>query len=105
MMSCLFTLQQEFSEDEEDGMKWKGSRLTTVEEAKTGRVHFSIVLAYCKACTWPMSIITFLCFLFGYASSVGGNFWLAAWSNAEDQALGDNFTQTTACDGFNDTST
>ena len=87
-----------------EGAEKKGSKLTTKEEAKTGRVHYSILVAYCKACTWPMTVITFFFFLFGYASSVGGNFWLAAWSNAEDQAPGANFTQTTACDDLYDTS-
>ena len=96
-------LQQVFSEDE-DGTEKKVSGLIMKEEAKTGRIHFSILVAYCKACTWPMTIITFFFFLFGYASSVGGNFWLATWSNAEDQVPRENFTRTTACDGFNATS-
>ena len=97
----LSWLQQEFSE-EEGGAEKKG--LTTQEEVKTGSIHVSILVAYCKACTWPMSILTFFFFLFGYAASVGGNFWLATWSNVEAQTPGVNFTQTTACDAVNHTS-
>lgn len=82
----------------------KGSELISKEEAKTGRVHLSILVAYFKACTLTMTFITLFLLIFIYVPSVGGNFWLATWSNAEERALGENFTQVTACDGFNDIS-
>lgn len=81
----------------------KGTELIADEEAKTGRVHFSILLAYCRACTWPMTIITLFMYMFVNISSVAANFWLVAWSNAEGSAAMENFTQTTACDRTNST--
>ena len=93
------------SADEKEGGK-KGTELMTEEEAKTGRVQFSILLAYCKACTRPMAILTLLMYTFTNVSSVAGNFWLATWSNAEDRGRLEegNFTQSTACDRTNGTS-
>ena len=77
----------------------------TEEEAKTGHVQLSILVTYCKACTWTMTVVTLLLYVFTNVSSVGSNFWLAAWSNAEDRAKLEegNFTQSTACDGVNGT--
>ena len=101
----MCTHVQQVSTDEKEATKKKGTELMTEEEAKTGRVHASILVAYCKACTWPVVIITLLIYVFTNVSSVAGNFWVAAWSNAEDRStLGDgNFTQSTACDGVNGT--
>ena len=87
-----------------DGKAETGKKIMTEEEAKTGRVHFSILLEYCRACTWHMSILSVVLFVFVNVASVGGNFWLAAWSNAEESAQQENFTGTTACDGDNGTS-
>ncbi len=96
---------QQVSAEEKEGGK-KGSELMTEEEAKTGHVHFSILIEYCKAGTWPMSILTLLLYVFTNISSVASNFWLAAWSNAEDRGRLEegNFTMSTACDGVNGTS-
>lgn len=103
------SLQQASSEagksevGEEAPAKTKGTELIAEEEAKTGNVHFSILLAYCRACTWPMTLITLFMYLSVNISSVAANFWLATWSNSEEKARMENFTQTTACDRTNST--
>lgn len=98
------SLQQVSGDGKEAAEKEKkGSKLTTEEEAKTGRALFSILLAYCRACTFPMSILVLVLGMFINVFSVSGNFWLAAWSNAEDRSGSENFTGSTACDGVNGT--
>ena len=88
---------------EDPADKAKGTDLIADEQAKTGRVQFSILLAYCRACTWPMTLITLLMYMLVNVASVVANFWLASWSNAEENAHMENFTGTTACDGTNST--
>lgn len=93
--------KEDESKKKDDGKTRKASELIAEEEVKTGRVHFSILLAYGKACTWPMTLLTLLFYAATNVASVGGNFWLAVWSNAESRALEegpDNFTQGSACD-------
>ena len=66
-------------------------------------MQLSILLAYCRACTWAMTGVVLLMFLFTNMASVGGNFWLATWSNAEERAVSGDFNQSNGCDGENST--
>ena len=80
--------------------------LITEEKAETGRVKFSVLLAYLKACTWVMSGLTILLYILTTSASVGSNFWLAEWSNAEgalENATKYNgtFDSVTICDHSN----
>ena len=70
------------------------------------QVKLSVVVAYFKACTYSLSLLTIFLSVCQNGASIASNFWLADWSNAEDAILGlntsaPNFTynHTTACDG------
>ncbi len=99
-----FHFQQVSCDEKEPAKKSNAKDLIAEEEAKTGRVHLSILWEYCKACTWPMMFFAIFLFFITNVASVGSNFWLAAWSNAEDGAIKGNFSGNTACDGVNGTS-
>ena len=72
----------------------------TEEKAETGRVTFSVLLTYCKACTWHLAILVVLFNVLSTAVAVGTNFWLAEWSTAASYLLLVNSTvgPVTACD-------
>ena len=78
--------------------------LISEEKAETGRITFAVILAYCRACTWYMSVFVLLFNVLTNALAVVTNFWLADWSNAAGnaqlRAAGVNVTtnQVTACD-------
>jgi hypothetical protein len=79
--------------------------LITEEKAETGKVKLAVILAYCRACTWFLTILTFLFYTLTSGASVASNFWLADWSNAEDNigrvnetGNGTAFVKVTACD-------
>ena len=77
--------------------------LITEEKAETGNVRLSVILAYCRACTWYMTLITLLFYVLTDGASVASNFWLADWSNAEgnmraNETKNVTFVKVTACD-------
>ena len=78
--------------------------LTSEEKAETGRITTAVILAYCRACTWYMTIFVLLFNVLSNALAVVTNFWLADWSNAagNTQAAEVNVTtsigRVTACD-------
>ena len=80
----------------------KQKSLISEEKVLTGRVTFSVVLAYCQACTWYMTVFVLLFNVLSNVFAVVTNFWLADWSNAAGKlVIGDgNFSveQITACD-------
>ena len=78
--------------------------LITEEKAETGKVKLAVILAYCRACTWFLTILTLLFYTLTSGASVASNFWLADWSNAEgnvranETGNGTAFVKVTACD-------
>ena len=78
--------------------------LTSEEKAETGRITTAVILAYCRACTWYMTIFVLLFNVLSNVLAVVTNFWLADWSNAAGnaQAADVNVTtstgRVTACD-------
>ena len=78
--------------------------LITEEKAETGKVKLAVIIAYCRACTWFLTILTLLFYTLTSGASVASNFWLADWSNSEDNAHanetanGTAFVKVTACD-------
>ena len=77
--------------------------LITEEKTETGNVRLSVILAYCRACTWYMTLITMLFYVLTNGASVASNFWLADWSNAEgnmhtSETKNVTFVKLTACD-------
>lgn len=63
------------------------SALIVEEKAESGNVKFSVVLDYCRACTWPMTIITVVFFVLTHTASISSSFWLVKWSNAQANEL------------------
>jgi cytoskeletal protein RodZ len=63
------------------------SALIVEEKAESGSMKFSIVLDYCRACTWPMAIVTVVFFVLTHAASIASSFWLVKWSNAQANEL------------------
>ena len=82
----------------------KQKSLTSEEKAETGRITAAVILTYCRACTWYMTVFVLLFNVLVNALAVVTNFWLADWSNAAGsvQASDVNVTITTgrvtACD-------
>lgn len=69
------------------------------------QVKLSVVIAYCRACTYYMTLLTVLFYVLSQGASVAANIWLSKWSNAEDHYASFNksapnatFEPTTACD-------
>ena len=59
----------------------------------------SVLFAYVRACTYPLSLLTILFYLLTNGASLASNFWLADWSNSNTP---ENRNQTvTACDSLN----
>ena len=81
--------------------------LISEERAETGRVTFAVILAYCRACTWYMTLFVLVFNVVTNVFAVVTNFWLADWSNAAAAGGGGEGNQTvvqvTACDGANST--
>ncbi|CAI8057972.1 Multidrug resistance-associated protein 1, partial [Geodia barretti] len=75
------------------------STLIKQEKVETGSVHMSVLFAYVRACTYPLSLLTILFYLLTNGASLASNFWLADWSNSNTP---ENRNQTvTACDSLN----
>ena len=70
------------SDSDDDNTEHTG--LITKEKAESGSVKLSVILAYCQACAWPMTVITVITYIFAQGTSIGSNFWLAKWSNAQE---------------------
>ena len=73
----------------------------------SGNIKFSVIVEYCRACTWPMDITTVLLFILSQVAAVASKYWLANWSNSQgnEQAFENNksavFQQVTFCDSIN----
>ena len=82
----------------------KQKSLTSEEKAETGRITAAVILAYCRACTWYMTVFVLLFNVLSNALAVVTNFWLADWSNAAGRAQTSDVnitvttSQVTACD-------
>ena len=84
----------------------ENTALIAEEKAETGNVKISVILAYCIACTWYMTLITLFLYVLTNVASVASNFWLADWSNAEgnirdSELKNTTFAKVTACDNEN----
>ena len=72
----------------------------------SGNIKLSVIVEYCRACTWPMVIVIVLLLIFSQVAAVGSKYWLADWSNsqANEQVFENNesvvFQQVTFCDGI-----
>jgi hypothetical protein len=64
----------------------KQKSLTSEEKAETGRITAAVILTYCRACTWYMTVFVILFNVLTNALAVVTNFWLADWSNAAGSA-------------------
>ena len=51
------------------------------------QVKLSVIFDYARSLTWYMSILVLLFYVLNNGLSVGGNFWLAAWSDKEDAKI------------------
>ena len=72
--------------------------LTSKEKVQTNRVKLAVISAYCRVCTWYMTILVLFFTVMSHAVSVATNLWLAKWSSAES----DNANATlTLCDVTN----
>ena len=58
--------------------------LISEERAEKGRVTFAVILAYCRACTWYMTVLVLLFNVLSNTFIIVTNFWLADWSNAAE---------------------
>ena len=87
------------SEDVEED---KQKSLISEEKVQTGRVTFAVILAYCRACTWYMTVFVLIFNVLSNVFAVVTNFWLADWSNAAGNSItGDRNVSVnglTACD-------
>ena len=85
----------------------ESSALIVEEKAESGSVKLSVILDYCRACTWPVAIITVVFFVLTHGASIASSFWLAKWSNeqANEVALEKNESvynrKVTFCDNVN----
>ena len=48
-----------------------------------GSIKSSVILAYCRACTWPAVVATVLFFVLTHGASIASSFWLVKWSSAQ----------------------
>ena len=104
--SSSATDRQELYDDTESAAKEdKQKMLISEEKTEKGRITFAVILAYCRACTWYMTIFVLLFNVLSNTFAVVTNFWLADWSNAAENlnSPGElNVTidhwQVTACD-------
>ena len=72
--------------------------LTSREKVQTNRVTLAVISAYCRACTWCMTILVLFFTVMSHAVSVATNLWLAEWSSAETDDVN---TTSTLCDNAN----
>ena len=48
----------------------------------------TIIITYCRACSWLMTFLTLLFYVLTSGASVAAGYWLAEWSDAEENSLG-----------------
>ena len=79
--------------------------LISAEKTEKGRITFAVLLAYCKACTWYMTVFVLLFNILSNAFAIVTNFWMADWSNAagnfnnkEEVNVTTSHWQVTVCD-------
>ena len=48
----------------------------------------TVILTYCRACSWLMTFLTLLFYVLMSGASVAAGYWLAEWSNAEAEGSG-----------------
>ena len=83
------------------------SALIVEEKAESGSVKLSVILAYCRACTWPMTLITVVFFVITHGASIASSFWLVKWSNAQaneevfEKNKSESIVKVTFCDDDN----
>ena len=83
------------------------SALIVEEKAESGSVKFSVILDYCRACTWPMAVVTVVFFVLTHAATIGSGFWLAKWSSAQanevafEKNVSTYIRKVTFCDDIN----
>ena len=90
-----------YPSDSEDKLTER-TALISEEKAMSGSVKLSVIFAYCRACTWFVTIVTLILYSLAQGASVATNFWLSKWSNAQvcRQMSGTNqSTQVTSCYG------
>ncbi len=104
------TLSSDVS-DTEDGLEEsEHTALISEEKPMSGNIKLSVIVEYCRACTWPMVVITVLLFVLSQVAAAASKFWLANWSNsqANEQVFEKNesavFQQVTFCDSVNGSS-
>lgn len=95
------SLEDSYPSDSED-MLTENTALITEEKAMSGSIKLSVILTYCRASTWSLTVVTLILYSLGQAASIATNFWLSKWSNAQacQQESGMNqSTQVTSCSG------
>ena len=101
------TSNSDVSDTEDEAEESEHTALVSEEKTMSGNIKFSVIVEYCRACTWPMVIITVLLFILSQVAAVASKYWLADWSNsqANEQAFENNksmvFQQVTFCDSVN----
>lgn len=101
------TLSSYTSDTEFEDEETEHTALISEEKAATGNVKLSVLVAYCRACTWTMSEIIVILYVLAPGAAIASNFWLAKWSTAQadEQAFVMNetniFQPQTFCDGVN----
>ena len=60
-----------------------GTKLIDDEAMEHGSVSYSVYLFYCRAATWIVAVGYVASYVANSGFTVGTNFWLATWSEAE----------------------
>ena len=90
-----------YPSDSEDKLT-ECTALISEKKAMSGSVKFSVIFAYCHACTWFVTIVTLILYSLAQGTSVATNFWLSKWNNAQacQRMSGTNqSTHVTSCYG------
>ena len=95
-----------YPSDSEDELTER-TALISEEKAMSGNVKLSVIFAYCRACTWFVTVITVILNILAQAASITTNFWLSKWSNAQicqsapviNESIG--LQQVASCNGSN----
>ena len=85
--SSLIDRQESHDDTENTTKQDKNKMLISEERAETGRITFAVILAYCRACTWYMTVFVLLFNVLSNTFAIVTNFWLADWSNAAGNSL------------------
>ena len=102
-----FTSSSDISDTEDELETSEHTALISEEKSMSGNIKLSVIVEYCRACTWPIVITTVLLFILSQAAALASKYWLANWSNsqASEQDFENNksvaFQQVTLCDSVN----